>query len=100
MLQVSDTPCDQCIAEYGCRALAVRSYQQITEVLAQREDLSISPARVRRLCMAAEMKIALALLADPQIRARLRPSAADAHRAMRLRLGGEYLWNGLAASMD
>jgi hypothetical protein len=100
MRQASDTRCDQHAAEDSFRMLAVRSYQQITDVLAQRDDLSISPARVRRLCRVAEMKIALALLADPQIRARLRPSAADGHRAMQLRLGRAYLWNELAASMD
>ncbi len=85
-------------AEFRSRALAVRSYRQITEILAQREALAMTPARVRRLCLTAEMKIAMALLADSQFRERLRPSAAQGLHAMQLRQGNAYIWNDLDAS--
>lgn len=42
-----------------------RSYQEIAEVLTEREGKQISPAEVRELCRAAERKLADAVRADP-----------------------------------
>jgi hypothetical protein len=55
--------------------LAVRTYRQIAEVLEQRGTPGLTPARVAHICRVAEMKLALALLADPVVHQRLRPSA-------------------------
>jgi len=49
----------------GLTAPAVRSYRQIAAILSERGGAPICPAHVRRLCRAAEGKLALALLSDP-----------------------------------
>jgi hypothetical protein len=57
---------------------AVRTYRQIARILTEREGAAINQALVGRMCRAAEMKLAGLLLADPVIRERLAPSAAQA----------------------
>jgi hypothetical protein len=99
MRRSSESLSDVNPAGFSSRTLAVRSYRQITEILAQRQRLALTPARVGHLCRTAEMKIAMGLLADPEVRARLRPSAAEGHRAMHhLRQCSTYLWHDLAVT--
>jgi hypothetical protein len=59
----------------GPTAPAVRTYRQISAILARREGRPpICPARVRQLCLAAERKLARALLRDPAFREWVSPS--------------------------
>jgi hypothetical protein len=62
--------------EHCLKTLAVRTYGQIAEALAQRGTPGLTPTRVAHICRVAEIKIARALLADPEVHQRLRPSAA------------------------
>lgn len=50
----------------------VRSYREIARVLAEREGIALTQARVGQLCRSAELKLVRILMADPLVRARLR----------------------------
>jgi hypothetical protein len=76
MHRLSDTASNQPTAEYDPTTPAIRSYREIARILAERDGTAITQALVGRMCRAAEMKLASALLADPEVHARLRPSAA------------------------
>ena len=77
---------DPSIARHACghrhTTAAVRSYRQIAAILVERDGISISPKRVKKICGAAERKFARGLLADPVIREELQASAAHTHQAM------------------
>ncbi|MEX0776236.1 MAG: hypothetical protein WD042_11075 [Phycisphaeraceae bacterium] len=62
--------------EDNSKTSAVCSYRQIARILAEREGTRLSQARVGRMCRSAEARLASLLLADPEIRARLRLSSA------------------------
>ena len=81
MHRLTDTASSQHTPEHYLKTLAVRTYLRIAEIFVERGDTPISPARVAQICRMAEMKLAHALLADPVIRERLRPSTAYPHRA-------------------
>jgi len=46
------------------KALAVRTYRRIAEILVERGSTAMTPALVARICREAEMKIGHALRAD------------------------------------
>ncbi len=46
----------------------IRSYTQVAKILGKRYGAPIGAARVRRICLAAETKLAFAFLADPLLR--------------------------------
>jgi hypothetical protein len=52
---------------HGHKMLAVRTYRRIAEILAERGGAPVSPARVKQICHAAEMRFTRAFLADPVI---------------------------------
>ena len=81
MQRLTDTACSQHTPEHYPNTLAVRTYRQIAEIFVDRGGTPISPARVAQICRMAETKLAHALLADPVIRERLRPSTAYPHQA-------------------
>ena len=87
MSRMIDRTADQDTPEKVLPATALRTYQQIAEVLAERDGTAMTQAHVARMCRAAEMKIALLLLADPAIRERYRPGDRSA-----LSLAGRGLW--------
>ena len=60
----------------GPTGLAIRTYQQIAQVLEAREGVSITPRRVAQLCHRAETRLIGALLADPLVRELLQTDAA------------------------
>lgn len=49
------------------RTSVVRTYQEISEILAQRGLAPISPTRVKHECLKGEQKLVRAMLADPLI---------------------------------
>jgi len=53
------------------RSRAVRTYTEIAEILKARDAVSVTPARVARICRMAEITLARALMADPVIREEL-----------------------------
>ena len=63
--RMNDSSSSQHAREPCLKMSAVRTYRQIAKVLTEREGAPISPSRVRRMCLAAERKLARALLADP-----------------------------------
>ena len=60
----------------------LRTYRQISKILAEREGRRTSPKRVAHICRVAEMKIVQALLlADLAIRSRFGPGALHGPQA-------------------
>ena len=66
------------IAEPFPKALAIRTYLQIAQALAERDGTATTEALVGQMCRAAERKIASALLADPVVRERFLPGDGGA----------------------
>ena len=100
MQRLTDTACSQHTPEHYHNTLAVRTYRQIAEIFVDRGGTPISPARVAQICRMAEMKRAHALLADPEIPERLRPSAAHGHRATQSGERSVYNPNDTAVSRE
>lgn len=50
----------------------LRTYRQIAQIIAAQTGTAMTQAHVGRMCRAAEMKIEIALRADPDIQGRLR----------------------------
>ncbi len=48
--------------------LEVRSYTQISQLLAERDSIALSEVRVGQMCRIAETKLVIAFLADPQFK--------------------------------
>lgn len=81
MHRFNDTASSEDVRVYEPKTHAVRSYEQIAQILAKRSGMRLTPARVAYTCRTAEQKIAQALLSDPIFREQLRPSAAQIQRA-------------------
>ena len=77
------TATEQHTPEHYRETPAVRTYQQIAQILAERDGTPVSPALVEDVCQAAEMRILQALIADPVLRELLRADAATADHATR-----------------
>ncbi len=58
---------------------ALRTYRQIARILAKQEGTTVTAAHVRRMCRAAEIKLASALLSDPVLHAWLSCGVAAEH---------------------
>ena len=100
MNRLTDTASSQHTSEDCPKTLAVRTYRQIAEIFVDRGGTPINPARAAQICRVAEMKLAHALLADPVIRERLRPSAAHGHQAKQLGERNVHHPNNTAVSME
>lgn len=79
MNRLSYTASNQHASEHGPKALAVRTYRRIAEILAEREGTPVRPAHVKQICRAAERKITRALRADPVFHDLFGSSAARVH---------------------
>ena len=102
MQPLNDTAFSQDTPEHCPTTLAVRTYRRmrIAEIFVDHAATRISPAGVAQICRVAEIKLAHALLADPVIRERLRPSAAHGHQATQSGERSVYYPNNTAVSKE